>query len=179
MSRPRPPESPSIVPFVPQPFIPRATPNTQNRAFSLGGIGSPCCCTAPGPGTCPCSPCDIPATNLTCSWTNILFGPGSATLTYTACTWASVCDVFLPVYGSAGEKLTFGCVGGTIRFVITQYTNNHLCNTITGANCTSADATMPLTSHTCSPFSMTFTPNSGIPHCYMTDIGFTSFTITP
>lgn len=36
----------------------------QNRVFSLGGIGAPCCCGG-GPAPVHCIPCDIPAQDLT------------------------------------------------------------------------------------------------------------------
>lgn len=105
-----------------------------------------------GGGSTACSPCNIPNEDLTISWTNLITGDGSATLTYTPGPprWISAC---------ADEGLIFQlqCTGGfelrAIFFIEGE------CPTGTESYCSNlrtAPLTLTLESYTCSPFSATF-----------------------
>jgi hypothetical protein len=104
----------------------------QVTVFSLGGIGSPCCCGS-SPIYFECDVCLIPRTNLTVSWTNVLSGPGSITLVYSASgpKWVSGCDPNGIQYQLVCDSnlvefqaiywITGSCASGT---GVTQYCSN-------------------------------------------------------
>ncbi len=118
----------------------------QVTALSLGGIGSPCCCGSGPPPMCTCTPCDIPKGPLTLS-----FSSTSVTLVEvgSTCVWKSVCrNFFLPSFPYGGT-FVFTC-GPT--YILTIYYDTN-CPTSNSNFCTP----VPLTSHTCSPLSLTFT----------------------
>ena len=120
----------------------------------------------------PCSPCGIPKTNLTLSWTNILSGNGSTTLTYNSGTqqWTASC-----VDEQSYEVL---CESGEITLVITYYLSG-TCPTGQSAECSSARANpfgLTQTSYTCSPFSITWTTDPDCPD--VEGAGFIDFTVT-
>jgi hypothetical protein len=120
-----------------------------------------------------CSPCGIPAQNLTISWTNPISGNGSTILTYTPtpASWTSGC--------SGGLLYTLLCNTGQVEFRVIYFTTGS-CPTGTQQYCSNLRATpfaLILSTYTCSPFSMTFlSRSSGCPT--ITNSGYTRFTIT-
>lgn len=105
-----------------------------------------------GGGSTNCSPCDIPNEDLTISWTNIITGDGSATMTYTPgpSLWRTGC---------VDEELMFQlqCAGGfelrAIFFIEGE------CPTGTESYCSNlrtAPLVLTLESYTCTPFNATF-----------------------
>lgn len=154
----------------------------QVKVFSLGGLGSPCCCA--GTPTRPCHPCSIPEADLTLSWSSSLYGAGSTTLFYTLggtpTEWLSACLWIPPApFGGPGgtkayyiAKYGVSCIGSgigsTFVFSIISYTTNvnvtPVCTTIaTNPLCSSNDAShlIGIVSSTCSPFSMVLNPAIG------------------
>jgi len=144
-------------------------------AYAVGGrwvaergaatsVGS--CCGAA------CSPCPIPLKDLTLSWTNLISGPGSTTLTYTPSpnVWKTGC-----VDDQIYELL---CSSGTIVLAVTYFISGE-CPTGQSQRCSSTGA-YPLalvrSSYTCTPFSVTYTVAPGCPEVEAP--GYTSFTIT-
>ena len=127
-----------------------------------------CLCTA----TISCSPCAIPAQNLTLSWTNLITGPGSVTLVYTAtpAKWESAC--------SNGLTYLLTCTGGELELRVIYYTVGS-CPTGTSQYCSNLRASpyqLVLASYTCSPFSATWTSaSSGCPA--ITGSGYTQFVV--
>jgi hypothetical protein len=127
-----------------------------------------------GGGTVACSPCNIPAQNLTLSWTNVLSGNGSTTLIYSAgppASWASGCS------NSLLYKLL--CTGGNVELRVIYFTAGS-CPTGTEQYCSNMRVTpygLTLSSYTCSPFSMTFLSRSATCPA-ITSSGYTSFTVT-
>jgi len=125
-----------------------------------------------GPATLPCSPCNIPETDLTLSWTNPLSGNGSTALTYnpSLVQWTTGC-VFNQEY-----KLL--CLGGQLDFIVTYFISG-TCPTGQTNQCSSLGTNpfgLTLVSHTCSPFSMTWTT---VPNCPNVESpGYIDFTIT-
>ena len=142
-------------------------------AFSKFDIGA--CNCAGGVGTTSCSPCNIPDEDLTVSWTNALFGPGSATMTYTTgpTAWTASC-----VDGGLIFKLS--CVSGNILLTVTYFLSgscptggSNYCGEAVGY----AGGWITLASHTCSPFSLTFNvTEADCPILY--SAGNTQFVIT-
>src|SRR5258708_2188473 len=126
----------------------------QTLAFSLGGIGSPCCCAGSPIIGIPCLPCNLPADDVTLSSTNILFRPGSTTLTFTPTPprWFAGC-----VGGTAGLNYLLTCSGGNVLFTVTYFVSG-VCPTGQHASCSNPNANgLTLTSFTCSPLSILFT----------------------
>ena len=118
-----------------------------------------------------CSPCTIPNSDLTLSWTNILTGDGSTTLTYSGGVWASGC---------VDDGLTFqlSCTLGSIELRAIFWTGedctgeSNYCS-----NLRSSPLTLTQTGFTCSPFSVTFTVGEdGCNELY--SVGNTTFTVT-
>lgn len=129
-----------------------------------------------GTATYPCSPCNIPLKNLTVSWTNTLLGNGSATLVYTAGsppTWST---------GSAcpNEMLfSLRCSGFSILFTAYYFVSGG-CPSGQPQNCNSQGGDqqfLPLDSHVCSPFSLTYKPTSQTCPVLLSS-GYTSFTVS-
>jgi hypothetical protein len=120
-----------------------------------------------------CSPCNIPAQNLTLSWVNVIFGNGSTTLTYAATptSWSSAC--------SDGLLYKLVCTAGQLELRVIYFTTGS-CPTGTQQYCSNLRAApfgLTLSTYTCSPFSMTFlSQSSACPT--ITNSGFTQFTIT-
>lgn len=122
--------------------------------------------------TLPCSPCAIPKTNLTLSWTNLLTGPGSTTLTYDASLtkWTATC-----IDQQSYELL---CSGGQIEFIVTFYLSG-TCPTGGSNFCSNLRANpfgLTMSSYTCSPFSVTFNTSPKCPDVEAP--GYLTFTIT-
>ncbi len=145
----------------------------QVKGLSLGGLGSPCCCA--GGGGVPCSPCNIPASDGTVSWSNFVFGNGSIPIVYNGVTmWVSGCDI-------AGTQYTLLCTGGGLIEFRAQYWTSGACPGAGTTNYCSNTRTTPLgltrTSFTCSPFSMTFTLTA-IQCPGLGNVGYTDFTVT-
>jgi hypothetical protein len=131
--------------------------------------------TTPGGGTVTCLPCGIPASSLTISWTNILTGNGSASMTFSDSptnTWSTGCC-------DNGLEFELFCTGGTVELRAIYFTSGS-CPTGTTSFCSnqhSSPAQLTLSAHTCSPFSMTFTcSSSGCPALF--SAGNTQFVVT-
>ena len=92
--------------------------------FSLWDVGA-CNCTGTGAV---CSPCNIPQFNLTLSYTNVLYGNGTATLVYgfPPSRWISRC--------SNGLTYELLCTSGTIELRVIYYTAGS-CPTGTAQYC--------------------------------------------
>jgi hypothetical protein len=124
-------------------------------------------------GSLACSPCKIPAQNLTLSWVNVISGNGSTTLTFasTPTTWTSAC--------SNGLLYELFCTGGQVELRVIFFTAGS-CPTGTQQYCSNLRVTpygLTLSSYTCAPFSMTFL--SQLSSCpSITSSGYTQFTIT-
>ena len=120
-----------------------------------------------------CSPCSIPAQNLTLSWVNVIIGNGSTTLTFdsSSTSWTSVC--------SNGLMYEMLCTGGRLELRVIYFTTGS-CPTGTPQYCSNLRGTpfgLTLSSYSCSPFSVTFlSRSSGCPT--ITNSGYTQFTIT-
>ena len=127
-------------------------------------------------GVVPCSPCAIPASDLTISWTNILSGNGSDTLVYTGGAspiWQTGCS-------GDGDAVIFrlGCASGSIELRVYYFTSGS-CPTGESSYCSnllSSPRGLTLSSHDCSPFSLTFT--CGAACSVLQGAGYTSFTVT-
>jgi hypothetical protein len=120
-----------------------------------------------------CSPCNIPAQNLTLSWVNALSGNGSTGLTYATApaSWTSGC--------SNGLLYKLLCTGGEVELRVI-YFNMGFCPTGTQQYCSNLRVTpygLTLSSFTCSPFSMTFLSKPAACPA-ITSSGYTQFTIT-
>ncbi len=123
-----------------------------------------------------CEPCNIPNENLTISWTNLLTGSGSATLTYSGPgAWGVQC---------VDENLTFAlfCEEGTGIVLRASFYISGECPT-GGTEYCSNDSAIPLnlvmTAYECSPFSVTFTTGVGGANCpALYSLGNTQFVIT-
>ena len=105
-----------------------------------------------GGGSLACSPCNIPAQNLTLSWVNVISGNGSTPLTYATApaSWTSGC--------SNGLLYKLVCTGGQVELRVIYFTAGS-CPTGTQQYCSNLRVTpfgLTLSSYTCSPFSMTF-----------------------
>ena len=123
-------------------------------------------------GSAPCMPCAIPLEDLTLSWTNLISGPGLATMTYTRLpnVWRTGC-----IDGQIYELL---CSDGQIDFAVTYFISG-FCPTGQSQFCSNLRVYpfgLVLSSYTCSPFSVTFTVAPGCPE--VESPGYTSFTIT-
>jgi hypothetical protein len=124
-------------------------------------------------GSLTCSPCSIPAQNLTLSWVNGIIGNGSTGLTYTTvpAAWTSGC--------SNGLLYKLLCSGGEVELRVIYFTTGP-CPTGTQQYCSNLRVTpygLTLSSYTCSPFSMTFVSRSAACPA-ITSSGYTQFTIT-
>ncbi len=125
-------------------------------------------------GSIVCSPCNLPITNLTISWTNPLTGNGSATLIYSASPqqWLAQC---------VDNGLTFKllCTGGGVELQATYYTSGG-CPGGTSQYCSnlrSSPVELTLSSSTCSPLNITFTVGASMcPQVY--SLGNTQFVVT-
>jgi hypothetical protein len=108
-----------------------------------------------------CSPCGIPLTDLTLSWTNISTGNGSTTLFYPGGVgpWTSSgCP-------DNGLEFSLACTTGTIELKAFYFVSGS-CPTGTTDYCSnlrSSPRLLDLIASTCSPFSLTFQVNS--PDC--------------
>lgn len=110
-----------------------------------------CCCS--GPITISCSPCNLPATNLTISWTNPILGNGSATMVYspTPNQWQTGCC-------DGGLMFQLFCTSSTIELRGIFWTSG-ACPTGTTSYCSnlgSAPLKLTVTSSTCSPLNLVF-----------------------
>jgi hypothetical protein len=120
-----------------------------------------------------CNPCGLPRQNLTLSWTNLLTGPGSTTLTYdpTTVKWTAIC-----VDDQSYELL---CSGDEIVFIVTFYLTDEGCPGGESNTCSNIRANpfgLTLASSTCSPFSVTFNTSPNCPDVEAP--GYLTFTIT-
>ena len=122
--------------------------------------------------TLPCGPCAIPKKDLTLSWTNLISGPSSTKLIWNSglVQWSTGC-VFNQQY-----KLL--CTAGQVEFIVTYYISG-VCPTGQSNACSNLLGNpfgLTLVSHTCSPFSMTWTT---VPNCPNVEApGYIDFTIT-
>ncbi len=130
---------------------------------------------ASGPIYATCSPCSIPEENLTVSWTNLIGGNGSATMTYSSTpsnNWKTGCC-------DGGLYFELLCTAGTIELRAYFFTSGS-CPTGTTEYCSNLESSpleLTLSSHTCTPFSLTFSVSgSDCPTLY--GDGNTQFTVT-
>jgi len=141
-------------------------------AYAVGGRWVAQGGGASGSITVPCSPCAIRKTDLTVSWTNLISGPGSATLTHYNLPdrWISGC-----VDGLIYEIL---CSGGDLEFLVTYFLSGD-CPTGQSNSCSNFRVYpfgLTLSAYTCSPFSATFE----VSECpEIEGPGYTTFTVTP
>ena len=119
-----------------------------------------------------CSPCGIPKKNLTLSWTNVLFGPGSTPLVYTPPgQWISACT----------NQLLFAlaCPGSSITLTATYFLSG-FCPTGQGQSCVSPGVdpfSLSLAGSSCSPFFLHYTVTG--PGCpVLWSSGYTSLAIS-
>lgn len=144
------------------------------KIFSLGKIGcSGACACGGGGGGITCSPCTLPASDLTLSYTNVISGNGSVTLTYDAGTtsWSSGC--------SLGIMYKLVCTTGTVELRAIYFTSGS-CPTGTQQYCSNLRVSpfkLTLASYTCSPLSITFTLAGSACPALLSN-GFTSFVVT-
>lgn len=148
----------------------------QVKALSLGGLGAPCCCTGTT-GSCTCSPCNLPKTNLTFSWINMSLGNGSIVMTYSpvCAAWDTGCMDFGGTTG-LGSRFVLSCTSSHLTY------RSWFSVPCTGAevDCTPSLGGLILTSHTCSPLALNYTNTNGQFACQqLFNNGFTAFTITP
>ncbi len=120
-----------------------------------------------------CSPCNLPTSNLTISWTNA-FGNGSAPMLYSASPqqWITQCV-------DSGLTFKLLCTSGGIELQATYYTSGG-CPGGTSQFCSnlrSSPLELTLSSSTCSPLSITFTVGASMcPQVY--SLGNTQFVVT-
>jgi hypothetical protein len=144
-------------------------------AFAVGGRWVAERGTGLGGAGIVCSPCTIPAENLTISWTNLLTGDGLGMLTYSRMpspSWATSCV-------DNGVEFTLACTGGEIELRVYFFVSG-ICPTGETDYCSNlqeSPLTLTLTDQTCSPFGLTFTVGeSSCPTVY--SLGNTTFVIT-
>ena len=134
-----------------------------------------CCCGGSGYCGINCSPCRLPAQDLTLAWTNPVLGPGSVTLKYNGpASWISECT---------NQHIYVLSCPGSIQFNVTYYLSG-ACPTGEYQMCTSPGAEpfgITLTSYNCgdahTDLSLVYTlTSSGCPGLW--SYGYTSFTIT-
>jgi hypothetical protein len=144
-------------------------------AYTVGGRWVAQLGSKSGGGTSPCSPCNIPKTDLTLSWNNLLTGAGSTTLFYTTLPdkWNSSCLAA----GADSLQYGFSCQAGAFSFGVTIYFTPGCSGSFTGCSNPSAFGFSEV-SHTCSPFSVTYSVNPAT-CALISSAGYTDFTITP
>jgi hypothetical protein len=127
-----------------------------------------------------CTPCTIPAQNLTISWVNVLGGNGSDTLVYASSgpIWSTGCSGGM----GAGNQLIFrlSCTNGSIELRV-YYFLSGTCPSGESAYCSNLlplGSQLVLSSYTCGVgFTLMFTVTpSSCPE--LSGSGFTSFVIT-
>ena len=119
----------------------------------------------------PCAPCPIPRKNLTVSWTNPLFGDGSAPLLVSGSAWSSGCV--------NGLLYSLACRGVAIEFAVTYYLSG-TCPTGQSQSCTSLQSNplaLVLKNYSCQPFMLNYQVTDASCPVLMNN-GYTSFTIT-
>jgi hypothetical protein len=132
-----------------------------------------------------CSPCSIPLTKFTVSWTNVLFGNGSATLVWNGISTPAGAEWISDCVGSGNIiKLTFTCNGGNLSLSAQFWTSGSCAFGGTSDTCATGRPSpngLPLVSTTCSPFSADFScPGTGPNACSVLQAGgYTGFTVTP
>jgi hypothetical protein len=145
-------------------------------AYAVGGrwVAEKSMSSGGGPST-TCTPCNIPNEDLTISWVNILDGNGSATMAYTGGgggVWQTACV-------DNGLQFRLICTGGGIELRAFFFVSG-VCPSGESSFCSNFNASplsLVLTSHTCSPFSFTFTvAGDECPTIY--GLGNTQFVIT-
>lgn len=122
-----------------------------------------------------CTPCNIPQSDLTISWTNLLDGDGSATMTYSGggpATWSTGCE-------DNGLEFSLSCTESGIELRAFFFISG-VCPTGETNYCSNLRAVplgLNLTDFTCSPFVLTFAvPAIDCPAIY--SLGNTQFVIT-
>jgi hypothetical protein len=145
------------------------------QIVGFSGDGTGCGCCSGGGGMITCSPCGLPASDLTISWVNAFTGPGSATLVYSnpggINQWVSGC--------AEGVVYQLYCTGSTIELRVVYCLSGECptCPTNYCSNLRGAPFALTLTSYTCSPLSLTFEATfSGCPA--LQENGFEDWTIT-
>lgn len=162
------------VPFVPINFVPSVGDYVNISAVNgrwaadQGGSG--------GGGVAICMPCNIPTSDLTVSWINLITGDGSATMTHTSGpdAWTTGC-------ADDGLLFKLQCNSGNIELQVTYFVAGS-CPTGEANFCSNAFGAanpflLTLASFTCSPFTLVFSvTEDGCPS--VNSAGNTQFTIT-
>jgi hypothetical protein len=128
-----------------------------------------------GGGSVSCSPCAIPAEDLTISWVNPITGNGSTTLSYASgggsSSWDSEC--------SLGLLYQLACNAGEIELRVFYFISG-TCPDGQSAYCSNlrtAPFGLTLASYACSPFSLVF--QTTLHSCpVLVNNGYESFTVT-
>jgi hypothetical protein len=107
----------------------------------------------PTTGVVPCSPCSLPRDTLTLSWTNIILGNGSAPMPFDSgsLTWVTGCV-------DGGLQFRLACNSGQIELRAIFFSGSG-CPDGPSNYCSNLRAPplgLVFSSHTCSPFSLTF-----------------------
>jgi hypothetical protein len=120
-----------------------------------------------------CSPCNIPNEDLTITWSNILTGSGSATMTFGAGSlWQTGCV-------DSGLQFILSCDSGSIELRAAFFVSGSCPTGLSNycSNLRSNRLSLTLIDHACSPFSLTFiVTDVGCPEVY--DEGNMQFMIT-
>lgn len=148
----------------------------QVKAFSLGGLGAPCCCSPTPTPTPTCTPCSIPAVNLSITIV-VDFGGGFTqtrgpfVMVVGAGTWITACsDAFL---GGSGSIYGLSCPSGT--FGEAGYIDPTCSNPT--STCGTDVGGITLQSFTCSPLSIVYFADPSTCNLYFGSLGAT-YTIT-
>jgi hypothetical protein len=149
------------------------TVNDYLTAYAVGGRWVTERGSTGGRGTTTCTPCNIPSEDLTITWTNILTGNGSATMTFgTGPTWQTGCV-------DSGLQFLLSCENGSIELRAIFFVSGSCPTGSTNycSNLRTSPLTLTLTSYICSPIILTFAVSEvGCPEVY--EEGNTQFIIT-
>jgi hypothetical protein len=162
----------------------------QNKGFSLGGLGSPCCCAGGPPFSEKACGCTVTSSTLTLtivysgsSGFCFFFVPGTTTVTLTYGTPPSYTGVPDGWFG------TFtGSSGGTILCLLYSNTLGSTCNLFFYNDAAQSEMCSQInpTTATCSPLNLQWTATSGAPDTCIGSVGAPdcappnlTFTITP
>jgi hypothetical protein len=147
--------------------------NDYLTAYAVGGRWVAERGSTGGGGTTTCTPCNIPSEDQTITWTNVLTGNGSATMTFGAGpTWQTGCV-------DSGLQFLLSCDNGSIELRAIFFVSGSCPTGSTNycSNLRTSPLTLTLASHVCSPIILTFAVSEiGCPEVY--DEGNTQFIIT-
>lgn len=160
--------------------MPTVSPGPTGTGYTYWALGG---CNCPSSGLYTCGTCGVPATNLTLSWVNSIFGNSSCPLVYAGGgSWATSCQWPYPGGTIAAQsfKANLICVGSNLTFTLLVYPAAGSATCVTPSSTCSAFPgsgvhALQVTGLTCGPsFLMTIKDNS----CMNAD-GYGPWTITP